>query len=791
MTHIAPPLSMLRFVGAVVCMSLAAPTWAINQAAIDAQRAQLRDLDQRTQVVKADALALNRRLDALDREVTGAKGNVLTVFYSVTLNSFVTESVTVKVDGIPLTIEQYEYNDAVQLTYGGADRIIRTAVRPGVRTVEVEVAGRYANDDRDAPPVRRSVLHEVGIGSDPVGVEFVLGWTGARRAPRVDVRQWELTGKLAAQPFLVTETGARAPATPASITLRELEYLLETDRLFSALTLLTDDTRTQIADTEVAQARLFEARALLGFGLHDNAEALFAELSQEALDPDVRNAAILELAKFEYTRGYFEQAIVTLLRDLREPVSKDHETERQSLLGRVYMNRGEFGQAVAAFDAAGKRGKLPAYARYNLGITLVRDGQLEEGFELLEDVGTMSLPSEEMLALRDKTNLTLAYQYLKQDRYDDAKDAFRRISLRGQYATKGLLGYGWAQYYAANPDQFDQDYADRPTDIGSLGVLMKPSKANLSFLERLGIGVKDEDAAQQNYTQQLRRALVPWSELLGRDQMNHAVQESFLAVPYILDSLGAHQQALGYYLRGIELLEETRKRIAQAEREVKAGRMIETLIRRDLDSEAGWNWSVTDLPNAPETYYLYNLIASTRFQEALKNYRDMRFIGRVLDGWLRRISAFDSDLAAAARPADPDRTIADARRNNTGPLFGDVAMELALDEQMAAERLRELEQDPEKMAALVREQLELALAARTPSTLEGVREAPASGKAQQMRPQLLGLRARVDELVVAQRQLLEDMAIQELDGQRAQAENYLVEARFAVARIYDTSEAAN
>ena len=783
---------MLRQLGvALFGMALAAPALAIDQDTIDAQRKQLRDLDQRVQTVKSDAVLLNRKLEALDLEATGADGNVLTVFYSVTLNSFITESVTVKIDGRPVSIEQYDYNDAVQLTYGGADRVLRTAVQPGVRTVEVDVAGRYANDDRDAPPVRRSVLHEVGIGSEPIGVEFVLGWTGARRAPRVDVRQWDLVGQLAAQPILVTESGARAAETPASITLRELEYLLETDRLFSALSLLSDDTRARIASTESATARLYEARALLGFGLHERAEALVAELAQDTLEPNVRNAAVLQLAKFEYTRGYYEQAIVTLLRDLREPVSKDHETERQTLLGRVYMNRGEFGQAIAAFDAAGNRGRLPAYARYNLGITLVREDQLEDGFELLEDVGEMSLPSEEMLALRDKTNLTLAYQYLKQDRYDDAKDAFRRISLRGQYATKGLLGYGWAQYYAANPDQFDQDYADRPTDIGSLGVLMKPSKANLSFLERLGIGVNDADAAQQNYTAQLRRALVPWSELLGRDQMNHAVQESFLAVPYVLDNLGAHQQALGYYSRGIELLEETRRRIAIAEREVKAGRMIETLIRRDLDSEAGWNWSVTDLPNAPETYYLYNLIASTRFQEGLKNYRDMRFIGRVIDGWLRRISAFDSQLASAARPADPDRTVSEARRNQTGPLFGDVAMDLSMDEQLSAERLRELENDPEATAALVRQQLELALAARAPQQLEGVREAPVSSKAQLTRPQLLALRARVDELVVAQRKLLEVMALQELDGQRAQAENYLVEARFAVARLYDTDEVAN
>ena len=403
----------------------------------------------------------------------------------------------------------------------------------------------------------------------------------------------------------------------------------------------------------------------------------------------------------------------------------------------------------------------------------------------------MPLPSEEMLALRDKTNLTLAYQYLKQGRFDDAKDAFRRISLRGQYATKGLLGYGWAQFYASSPDQFDEDYTARPTDIGSLGVLMKPSRAGNTILERLGVGVSDEEQARQNYIDQLKRALVPWQELLARDQMNHAVQESFLAVPYVLDTLGAHKQALDYYLRGIELLEETRRRISVAEAEVKAGRMIETLIRRDLDSEAGWQWSVTDLPNAPETYYLYNLIASTRFQEALKNYRDMRFLGRVMDAWLRRISAYDSELAVAARPADPDRTVSQARAEGTRKVFGDVPVDLAFDENLSLEELRALENDPERAAKLVRQQLELALAARAPSRLKDQRSHPASSKAQALRPQLLDMRARIDELIVAQRELLEVMALQELDGQKRQAENYLVEARFAVARLYDNGVVAN
>src|SRR3546814_8979362 len=56
----------------------------------------------------------------------------------------------------------------------------------------------------------------------------------------------------------------------------------------------------------------------------------------------------------------------------------------------------------------------------------------------------------------------------------------------------------------------------------------------------------------------------------------------------------------------------------------------------------------------------------------------------------------------------------------------------------------------------------------------------------------VALQARVgnlrEQLTIAgteQAQLLQDMAIHELEGQRQQIERYLIEARFALARLYD------
>src|SRR3546814_20076920 len=88
--------------------------------------------------------------------------------------------------------------------------------------------------------------------------------------------------------------------------------------------------------------------------------------------------------------------------------------------------------------------------------------------------------------------------------------------------------------------------------------------------------------------------------------------------------LGAHTQALQYYEKAVGILENARKRMNEAMVSIKQGRMVETIVRRDLDSEAGWDWILHDLPEGPETCFLQNMHADHRFQEALEHYRDIR-----------------------------------------------------------------------------------------------------------------------------------------------------------------------
>ena len=72
--------------------------------------------------------------------------------------------------------------------------------------------------------------------------------------------------------------------------------------------------------------------------------------------------------------------------------------------------------------------------------------------------------------------------------------------------------------------------------------------------------------------------------------------------------------------------------------------MLDRLLDDDKKDTLTWYWQLTTLPNAPESRYLYALLASNEFQEGLKNYRELNFMSRNLDGWREDVSAFDDML---------------------------------------------------------------------------------------------------------------------------------------------------
>ena len=73
---------------------------------------------------------------------------------------------------------------------------------------------------------------------------------------------------------------------------------------------------------------------------------------------------------------------------------------------------------------------------------------------------------------------------------------------------------------------------------------------------------------------------------------------------------------------------------------------LERLIADGKTPQRGWFWQMQELPDAPESRYLYPILAGNDFQEGLKNYRDLRLMQSNLSRWADSLAAFGAMIEA-------------------------------------------------------------------------------------------------------------------------------------------------
>jgi hypothetical protein len=356
---------------------------------------------------------------------------------------------------------------------------------------------------------------------------------------------------------------------------------------FEAITRLTAYQHWNLIPHHEEEGQLLLGGLYLSLGMHNEAGERFETLLTKDVPTGVRNRAWFYLAQVWYARGYLDKA-EEALRKIQGKLSPELEAQKDHLFANVLMYEGKFDDAVRLLVSWKGSPTWSAYARFNLGVALVREKRLADAEPFLTAVGTMYAETTELLALKDRANLALGFAELQAEQPAKAKVSLERVRLNGPYSNKALLGSGWA------------------------------------------------DAALGDY----KAALNPWMELRGRNLLDAAVQESLLAVPYAFGKLSANSQSAEYYESAVESYDAESVKLDDAIARINSGSMLQDVIKSERESRYGWFWQLKAVPDAPESRYLYAVLAGHDFQEGLKNYRDLLYMAHTLDRWGDSMEAF-------------------------------------------------------------------------------------------------------------------------------------------------------
>ena len=543
-----------------------------------------------------------------------------------------------------------------------------------------------------------------------------------------------------------------------------------------------------------AESELLLGGLFLAYGQHRQAGEIFDRLLNESADEKVRDRAWFYLGKVKFQRGLFADA-ETALRQVGKKLPKRLAAEHKLLLAQSLMNQDRFDEAAAELEEWKGPGDWTAYARLNLGVAFVRAGRLEDGAAALDRVGRLSTRADELRSLRDKANLALGYAFLQSEQPEAARKVLSRVRINGPFSNKALLGFGWA------------------------------------------------DALQADY----RTALVPWLELRDRDLLDSAVQESLLAVPYAFGRLQAHGSAVEHYLSAIGAFDREIQRIDQAIERARTGELVPALLQTDNPDIGRWYWQLQTVPDNTDARYLYHLVANHDFQDGLRNFRDLLALGGYLRDWTDKLDTFEDILDTRTQAygqrvpvvessfSDENLEALHTRRDALAARLDEIARNrnvaglATTAERQQWESLARLEESPawsHEGAADARDKHRLlkgllmwsldrdyklrlwqqrgaladldrvidradvaaakmnAVKGNIPVEIDGYR-----ARLAELRPRLERMQGAVTAALGGQRVHLQMLAVTELEAQRERLATYRVQARFALATIYDRANA--
>src|SRR5207237_622373 len=338
----------------------------------------------------------------------------------------------------------------------------------------------------------------------------------------------------------------------------------------------------------------------LNYRMHQRAGRAIKAVLEGTVDEAVRNEAAFRLARILFQKGQFDDARQALGR-IKGTVPDEIKGDVEFLWANVYMATGQPSEAVKVLAQLKSDESLAGFVAYTLAIALLQDGRKQEAIEQLDKAGQLPVGDPAGLAIRDKSNLVLGSMLFESGNFERARQSLDRVHLEGPFSNQALLRAGWAE---ASAEQYD-------------------------------------------------RALVPWNILVEREPTDAAVQEAMLAVPHAYASLNLHGRAAIMYGRALELFSKQIERVDASIGSIREGRFLKALIREESRQDETWVIRLRSLPDAPETYYLMELMASHDFQTALHNYLDLEDLQSRLMSWQTSLDAFDDVIRLRAQNYEP------------------------------------------------------------------------------------------------------------------------------------------
>jgi hypothetical protein len=603
------------------------------------------------------------------------------------------------------------------------------------------------------------------------------------------------------RPWIAAALCAAAVAAPAQVSVNTVRaphygdtlFHFFQDKHFDAITgLMVSQHFNRVAPHD-DEGEVLRGGMLLSYGLHREAGEIFAQLIERNASPSVQNRAWFFLARLRYQRGLLTEADAALAR-ITAPLPGALEEERTLLSAQLRMVQGDFTGAAAVLKTVPITAPASAFARFNLGVSLVKSGDTDAGNALLDEIGRAPAADEEQRTLRDRANVALGFAALAGQQPERARTALQRVRLVGPQSNKALLGFGWAAAELKAP----------------------------------------------------KEALVPWSELAGRDTSDAAVLEAKIALPYALAELGALRQSLDGYTEAVTLYDGERKRLDESIAAIRGGALVAALLQRNPNQNMSAFGSIGEVPAMPHASHLARLLAAHEFQESFKNLRDLQFLGNNLSDWNGRLGAFSDmlnhrktifetrlpvvraqagALSLSALQQRHDALAAEFARveqNNDAEALADTRelallarlqrVEAALKDTVDAELAERLR----RVKGALTWQLARDYPLRVWDAKKGLRDGEraladaksrdaALGRAQQEEParfaayaariaalelRLQGLSPRVAALGQEQQAALQDLTVAELQRQQERLDVYAAQARLAIAQLYDRAQVA-